>query len=56
MKLAGLQAEKGLLQAKQKIIAGSSGEVGEPMRTQADEESGTFGGAAMVPMEETNRA
>ena len=27
MKLAGLQAEKGLLQAKQKIIAGGNGEV-----------------------------
>ena len=40
---------------KQKIIAGN-GEAGEAMRTQADEENGTFGGAAMVPMEETNRA
>ena len=55
MQLAGLQAEKGLLTAKQKIIAGN-GEAGEAMRTQADEENGTFGGAAMVPMEETNRA
>ena len=28
----------------------------QAMREQADEESGTFGGAAMVPMDETNRA
>ena len=55
MTLAGLQAEKGLLSVKQKIIAGN-GEVGTAMRTQVDEENGTFGGAAMVPMEETNRA
>ena len=55
MTLAGLQAEKGLLTAKQKIIAGNA-DGGTAMRTQADEENGTFGGAAMVPMEETNRA
>ncbi|UPR03268.1 15-cis-zeta-carotene isomerase [Chloropicon primus] len=54
MTLAGLQAEKGLLVAKQKMISGN-GQPGSAMRTQADEENGTFGGAAMVPMEETNR-
>ncbi len=55
LQLAGLQAEKGLLSAKQKIIAGNADQ-GQAMREQADEESGTFGGAAMVPMDETNRA